>query len=127
MNNRLKSITSTPRPTRGWPPARREAQTARCRAMRPSRFATGPRSVAGKRRVALNAVRHGHRSAPMRQVHALLAAQRRFIADLNRQLRDVRRMERARQLAERGDGGVCDCIGAGLHAHGYGINFAGAN
>jgi hypothetical protein len=65
--------------TRGWPPARRAAQAARCRATRPWRHATGPRTAAGKAICARNGYKHGFRSAAYTQLTALLRWQRRTV------------------------------------------------
>lgn len=47
---------------KGWTPERRARQAARARLTQPWRHATGPRTEAGKARVARNALRHGYRS-----------------------------------------------------------------
>jgi hypothetical protein len=69
--------------TRGWPPARRKMQALRIRRIRPWRFATGPRSVAGKKRACLNGQKHGARRAAVREFLSLLAAQRRYVRAIN--------------------------------------------
>ena len=46
----------------GWTSERRARQAARTRLQRPWLHATGPKSAAGKARVAMNALRHGWRS-----------------------------------------------------------------
>lgn len=66
---------------KGWPPARRAAQAARCRTLKPWQHSTGPKSVAGKARVAQNAIKHNRYSAAYRgelsRLRALLREQKR--------------------------------------------------
>ena len=65
--------------TKGWPDSRRREQAARCRRQKPWEKATGPRTAAGKEKVAQNALRHGFRSAAMAEMRALLRRQRAFV------------------------------------------------
>ena len=74
MTNELKESS------KGWTPERRAAQAARMHARKPWLKSTGPRTHAGKRTARLNATKHGHRSAKMRELSRLLRAQQRFIA-----------------------------------------------
>jgi len=50
------------RPGKGWTPERRARQAEKIRLSQPWRHATGPRTEAGKARVAKNPLRHGYRS-----------------------------------------------------------------
>jgi hypothetical protein len=65
--------------TRGWPPARRAAQAQNIRKTRPWLHATGPKTYHGKRKVRLNAQKHGFQNAAWRGLHAALKAQKRFL------------------------------------------------
>jgi hypothetical protein len=49
------------RSAKGWTPERRARQAERNRLSRPWRFSTGPKTEAGKARVAMNTFRHGCR------------------------------------------------------------------
>src|SRR5262245_2656139 len=67
MTNPLITIDRLPLPRakrrpKGWTPERRARQAALARRSQPWRHSTGPRTEAGKARVALNALRNGHRS-----------------------------------------------------------------
>ena len=65
--------------TRGWPPSRRAAQALRIRRTKPWLQSTGPRTAAGKARVARNAYRHGFRSRAYAGIAAVLRWQRRVV------------------------------------------------
>jgi len=54
--------SSSRRHPNGWTPERRARQAAAIRRWQPWRRSTGPKSEAGKARVAANALRHGQRS-----------------------------------------------------------------
>lgn len=79
----MANLPTTKRPqtraTRGWPPARRAAQAARCRAAQPWKRATGPRTAAGKAKSARNAYRHGFRTVALSEIRALLRWQRQYL------------------------------------------------
>jgi hypothetical protein len=48
--------------SKGWTPERRARYAALARLWQPWRHSSGPRTAAGKARVAMNALRHGYRS-----------------------------------------------------------------
>lgn len=50
------------RSAKGWTPERRALQAQRIRLSQPWRRSTGPKTNAGKARVAMNPLRHGYRS-----------------------------------------------------------------
>lgn len=64
---------------RNWHPEERARQAALCRQTQPWKHSTGPRTAAGKARVAKNALKHGRRGARMRYFCSVLRAQRRFL------------------------------------------------
>jgi hypothetical protein len=71
ISNLVTTVTarSSGRPSRrpkGWTPERRARQSALIRRWQPWRRSTGPKSEAGKMRVAMNALRHGGRSRAWR-------------------------------------------------------------
>lgn len=68
--------------TKGWPPKRRAEQARRCRKIRPWRNSTGPKTVAGKDAVRLNAVKNGLCSAPVRELRRVLRLHRAFLKSL---------------------------------------------
>lgn len=51
---------------KGWTPERRARYAALARLSQPWRHSTGPRTAAGKARVAMNALRNGYRSKAWR-------------------------------------------------------------
>ncbi len=63
MSKHLQHSTAPDRRcAKGWTPERRLRQAARIRLTQPWRHSTGPRTQAGKARVAMNALRRGYRS-----------------------------------------------------------------
>lgn len=75
----IKTTGKVRKVTRGWPPERRKAQAARIRRQKPWLKSTGPRTRAGKARVARNAYKHGFRSRDYRTLCALLRWQAQFV------------------------------------------------
>ncbi len=71
--------------TRGWPPERRIAQSARAKAQKPWEKSTGPVTAAGKEAVKNNALKHGFRSAEYKNLCALLRTQAAFVKDIIRE------------------------------------------
>ncbi len=73
----------TPKITRGWPPKRRAAQATRLQKAKIWLKSTGPKTIAGKLRVAQNALKHGRSSAAFKQqvkiLRSLLKKQRAYL------------------------------------------------
>ena len=61
-----------------WTPEARKKQADQTRRAKPWLHSTGPRTAAGKAKVAGNSLRHGARSAAMRRLRAALRRQREF-------------------------------------------------
>lgn len=68
---------------RTWTPEQRAAQAARIRETKPWEKSTGPRSKAGKKRSSRNAVKHGNRTARIRDAHKALTLQSEFLRLIN--------------------------------------------
>ncbi len=72
--------TTTPRPNNnGWSPERRARQSAAIRRWAPWKKSTGPKTAAGKARVARNAVKNW--PEPMRTVKTCLALHNLYLAE----------------------------------------------
>ncbi|RFB78946.1 hypothetical protein [Methylovirgula sp. 4M-Z18] len=65
-----------------WSEARRAGQAARIREWQPWLKSTGPKTAAGKQRVAQNTISHGACSAEMKEIRAYLRAWRRTLRTL---------------------------------------------
>ena len=63
----------------GWTPERRKRQSERIRQQKPWEHSTGPRSTAGKEASKNNNLKHGWRSAPVRELENILHEQRKFL------------------------------------------------
>lgn len=80
--NIFESKGNEPKKRRLWSPARRAAQAVRCRAQKPWRFSTRPKTMAGKARTRLNGLTHGATAAHWRRLSRALASQRKFIDNI---------------------------------------------
>ena len=72
----------------GWTPERRKRQSERIRQQKPWEHSTGPRSAAGKEAVKDNALKHGWRSAPVRELEGILHEQRKFLRAARRVMKN---------------------------------------
>lgn len=92
-------IKSTLKITKGWPPARRKAQSARIHITKPWLHSTGPKTLEGKKRSCINAVTHGATAAHWRRLLVALRKQRHFIKEITKEIkqRDKAQMRHQRQ------------------------------
>ncbi len=65
--------------TKGWTEERRKAQAERCRANKPWKNATGPKTKEGKARASLNAFKHGNRCRVYDRLRYALRLNREFL------------------------------------------------
>lgn len=80
---------------RSWTPARRAACAARARFHKPWRFSTGPKTAAGKSKVAQNGYKHGLHGVAFRSLKDALRCQNRFLRIIRHALKERRRLIRA--------------------------------
>lgn len=66
----------------GWTPERRERQSKLIRQWKPWEQSTGPRSLEGKAAASHNALRHGGRSALLRELAEAMKEWERQLTDL---------------------------------------------
>ena len=72
--------------TKGWSAERRARQAEICRALKPSRHATGPKTVDGKAASSRNALKHGFYSETAELLLSLLRAQRTHLKSLGKSI-----------------------------------------
>ncbi len=86
----------------GWTAERRAAQAERARRLKPWTDSTGPRTAAGKAKVARNALKTGLHAQPfrdeVREIRAFLRLNRQTVAEY---LGDERRLAARRREEER--------------------------
>ncbi len=82
MKTLIKTKGNRRSPFGGWTKERRAAAAERCRAHKPSRFATGPRTRGGKAVVRLNGLKHGATSAHWRELYRAMSRYRRFVNEI---------------------------------------------
>ncbi|MGH1455993.1 MAG: hypothetical protein ACRBDI_04365 [Alphaproteobacteria bacterium] len=87
-------------PLGGWTRERRAAAAARCRAHKPSRFATGPRTRSGKAAIRLNALKGGAYARHWRDLYRAMLRQRDFINEISG-LQEVRHGEQSKILTRQ--------------------------
>ncbi len=75
-----------PYKTKGWSKTSRKAAAQRCKQQKPWQHATGPKTAEGKKRISLNATKHGFNSTTMHKLNAALYAQRLFLNELSKSL-----------------------------------------
>ncbi len=69
-----------------WSAEARKKQAMRIRQQQPWKHSTGPKSAAGKARSAMNAYKHGHFSAPAKQLRRLLHAQAHLLREMKQRV-----------------------------------------
>ncbi len=67
---------------RQWTEEQRKAQSEKMKALKPWEKSIGPKSETGKKRVALNALKHGMCSEPIRELRKILKLQREFLRNV---------------------------------------------
>ena len=80
--------------TKGWPPERRAKQAENCRKSRPWEQIKGSKSAEGKQNSATNALKNGYYTADMKAIRALLTRQKKFIKEINTDIRNAHRNEK---------------------------------
>ncbi len=98
--------------TKGWDKERRRKYARMIRAAKPWLHATGPQTQQGKNKAKMNALKHGTYSGDWLELQKALAAHRRFIAKINKGLREKTRRRPAynpRQISGHSpeNGGYC--------------------
>ncbi len=70
----------------GWTPERRARQAELMRTLKPWERSTGPKTPEGKKRVSMNALKHGGRCAAVRKLQSELTRKRRLFRGIMKAL-----------------------------------------
>ncbi len=65
--------------TKGWTDERRAKRALDCKTANPSQYATGPKTEEGKAASSQNAMVHGMRSKPIRELEMVMAQHNQFL------------------------------------------------
>lgn len=69
---------------RVWTEKEKKLQACAIRRWKPWKKSTGPRTSKGKDKSRYNALKHGHRSAEIRELYRVLGLQRRYVRSISK-------------------------------------------